>query len=175
MTTSSLLLTAFLVSSLPKDMNNAFSYETFDTGVDSAKTLITLTLAQKENEAELLLTYKDALLDEDKVKTFLEDYLKLIDVFCVNPEDLIVLAPLFNEDVMRENSHSPEQVKAVYPLTQMQSDLYLQGKINFNNDYLIGWYYAVDKDVHIDVLKHSIDHVFSQIDIVTPNLLTMPV
>jgi len=159
------------VSSLPKDMNNAFSYETFDTGVDSAKTLITLTLAQKEDEAELLLTYKDALLAEDKVKTFLNDYLKLIDLFCVNPEDLIVLAPLFNEDIIVENGHSPEQVKAVYPLTQMQSDLYLQGKINFNNDYLIGWYYAVDSDIHSDILKQSIDHVFGQIDIVNSQLV----
>jgi hypothetical protein len=73
--------------------------------------------------------------------------------------------------VIVENGHKKEEVKEVYPLTQMHSDLYLQGKINFNNDYLIGWYYAVDKDIHIDVLKQSIDHVFAQIDIVNSQLV----
>ena len=148
----------------PKNSANPLSYEVFDIGVEGSKTLLTLTLAVVEENIEIQFTYKNAQLSDEKVEKFLTHYHELIDVFCQDTEDLVVLAPIFNQEVITHSKVAASEIVNVYPLTQMQNDLSLQGKINFNNKYLIGLYYAVEEEMDVPAFKKAILHVFNHTD-----------
>ncbi len=151
-------------NSFPKDGLTDLRYEAYDVGVDSAKTLINLSLNVKENSIEFSLTYKSSLLSDAKVEKFLSHYSQLIEEFCSDADELPILAPIFNQDVIKHSPYTQEQVQDVYPLTQMQIDLYLQGQMHFQNRYFMGLIYEVEEHLQLDVFQKAISHVVSKIE-----------
>ncbi len=148
----------------PKNSANPLNYEVFDIGVEGSKTLLTLTLSIVDDKVEISFTYKNAQLSDEKVETFLSHYHDLLASFCHDTEDLVVLAPIFNREVIAYSKVAASEIVNVYPFTQMQNDLSLQGKINFNNKYLIGLYYAVEEEMDIPAFKKAILHVLNHTD-----------
>ncbi len=151
---------------LPRDPSNPYVYEVFDIGIESAKTLLTMTLDETKGETDIQLTYKSSLLCDEKVAKFLEDYHQMIGLFCRESDDLVMLAPVLDAEIIAQSDYSPDVVKAVYPFTQIQRDMYLQGEINFHNKYVIGWYYAADASLDVEILKRSIKDLFRHIDVI---------
>ena len=154
------------MGALPNDDSKPFAYEVFDIGIESAKTLLTLTLNLTEGTTDIQFTYKSARLADEKVQIFLNHYHELLEEFCENSENLVSLSPLFNEDIIAQSPYDKAEVNEVYPLTPMQNDLYLQGQVNFDDEYLIGWHAEVEDGADVDVIKNAITHVFAQVDLI---------
>jgi len=152
------------LSSVPENEGSPLSYEVFDIGSENVKTLLTMTLAVSDEKTEIQLSYKDSELDNVKVEQFLENYHTLIEELCSDTEQLVSLSPVLNSDVILNSDYEEDEVKAVYPLTRMQSDMYVQGVIHFDNKYIIGWSYEVKEDLDLPVFKNAIKHVFTNID-----------
>ena len=153
------------INAVPQNENSPLSYDVFDIGTENVKTLLTMTEATGDSETEIQLSYKNSLLEDAKVEGFLNHYFDLLNDFCNDTENLIALAPIFDEEIIEASKYAASEVEKVYPLSQMQEDLYYQGKINFFDEYLIGLFYEVGDDIDIDVMEKSIRHLFSSIDI----------
>ena len=151
------------MGALPKDESKPLAYEVFDIGLENATNLLVLTLDETDGKTDIQMAYDSSLLADEKVEEFLNHYHDLIEEFCEDSDNLIMLAPIFNEEIIEESVYSKDEIKGVYPFTQVQTDMYLQGQIHFDNKYIIGWSYPVD-EMDEEVLRKSIGHVFSNID-----------
>ena len=149
---------------LPKDENSPLSYEVFDIGMETATNLVVLTLDETKGTTDIQFAYKSALLDEASMQNFSQHFHELLEGFCDNVDDLISLAPIFNDDIIEKSVYEKNEVKSVHPFTQIQTDMYLQGQVHFDNKYIIGWYYELLEELDYEAYEKTIEHVFSNVD-----------
>jgi len=149
---------------LPKDESSPLSYEVFDIGMETATNLVVLTLDETKGTTDIQFAFKSALLDETSMQNFSQHFHTLLEAFCDNVNDLISLAPIFNDDIIEKSVYAKNEVKSVHPFTQIQTDMYLQGQVHFDNKYIIGWYYELLEELDYEAYEKTIEHVFSNVD-----------
>jgi len=153
------------LAALPNEDDKPFTYNVFDIGIETVKTLLTLTVGVSNDKPDIQLSYKSSQLEDSEVENFLNYYYQLLEEFCSDTEKLISLSPILNNDIIENSKYKKQEIKEVYPFTPMQNELYLQGKINFEQEYITSCFNEIEPDTDVDIFQKTIVHVFSKVDI----------
>jgi hypothetical protein len=129
------------------------------SSVNSAEGKVPLTLTANTSGADLLIQceYSGDFCNKE-MKRFVDNFVSILTKL-ENSKTPIMLFDIFNNRIQKLNSLS----KNITPLTQIQKDLYLEGEVSFNGQYLIGGYFFTEGSYQVEVIKKIINFIFKKI------------
>ncbi len=149
--------TTFPVSSFDK-----MDYNILDLEPISSKTSITMWMNEYSNKISINWEYDATKLDNIKMNQFINHYIELLKKL-KHPNSLIYKNILFREDIFIENKLDDKVVKDIYPLSNIQREIYFEGEISYQGNYPIGSYAFLDNSIDITIIRRVIDYIFEKI------------
>jgi len=162
---------SFNSTTFPLSSSDNMEYTILNLEPLSPKTDIVMWINEFSNKISINCEYDARKLDSEKMNQFMENYIELLKEL-EHPNTLIYSNILFKKNIFIENQLNEKTIKDIYPLTNIQQDMYLEGEVSYRGNYQIGSFMFLDSLTDVDVLKNVVAYIFKNIFIHNIRIIT---